>query len=162
MSLFIYLFIFKILKMSHEFICSSRTRKRLCPQHYSKRCDSMSHVEWDGSQDPSTYNYVGGVVNPTLVLSLKLRTQLSFHVPNDLIGVSLFALALLFLGSDFRRMVYTDISLVFSPFHTPKKSVSKEVMLAFESFPITPLVRCFQHGAGPQRVCAPYKMPISI
>ena len=87
-------------------------------------------------------------------------------MPNDLIHVSLFALALLFLGSDFRRMVYTDISLVFSPFHTPKKSVSKEVMLAFESFlfssfhtskksvskevmlafesfPITPLVRCF-------------------
>ena len=55
-------------------------------------------------------------------------------MPNDLIHVSLFALALLFLGSDFRRMVYPDISLVFSSFHTPKKSVSKEVMLAFESF----------------------------
>ena len=113
--------------------------------------------------------------DPTLVRNLKLRTQLSFHVPNDLIGVSLFALALLFLGSDFRRMVYPDISLVFSSFptpkksvskevskevmlafecflfssfHTSKKSVSKEVMLAFESFPITPLVRCFYQAWG--------------
>ena len=134
-----------------------------CLRHYSTRCHSMCCVEWDGSQDHSTYIVivVGGVVlirDPTLVRNLKLRTQLSFHVPNDLICVSLFASALLFLGSDFRRMVYPDISFLFSLFHTPK-----EVMLAFESFPITPLVRCFyQACAGPQRVCAPYKMPISI
>ena len=102
----------------------------------------MCHVEWDGSQDPSTYNYVGGVVNPTLVLSLKLRTQLSFHVPNDLIRVS-FASTLLFLGSDFRFMVYPDLSFLFSLFHTPKMSVSRKVMLAFVSFPITSLVMCF-------------------
>ena len=139
-----------------------------CLWHYSTRCHSMCRVEWDGSQDHSTYivRVVGGVVlirDPTLVRNLKLRTQFSFHVPNDLIRVSLFASALLFLSSDFRRMVYPDISFLFSLFHTPKKSVSKEVMLAFESFPITPLVRCFyQACAGPQRVCAPYKMPISM
>ena len=83
-----------------------------------------------------------------MVRNLKLRTQFSFHVPNDLIRVSLFASALLFLSRDFRRMVYPDISFLFSLFHTPKKSVSKEVMLAFESFPITPLVRCFYQAWG--------------
>ena len=59
-----------------------------------------------------------------------------------------FASALLFLGNDFRHMVYPDLSFLFSLFHTPKLSVSKKVMLAFEFFPITSLVRCFitQYG----------------
>ena len=125
MNLFIYLFIFKILKMSHEFICCSRTRKRLCPQHYSKRCDSMCHVEWDGSKDPSTHNYVGGVVNPTLVLSLKLRTQLSFHVPNDLIRVCLL-LQLSFSWAMTLGIWYTQISLFSSACSTRLKCQSPE------------------------------------
>ena len=102
------------------------------------------HVQcWMGRKlGPLHLQYVGGVVNPTLVLSLKLRTQRSFHVPNDLIRVS-FASTLLFLGSDFRRMVYPDLSFLFSLFHTPKMSVSRKVMLAFVSFPITSLVMCF-------------------
>ena len=99
-------------------ICWSRTRN-LALLH-----EMRFHVQcWIGWKFPSTYNYVGGVVNPTLVLSLKLRTLLSFHVPNDLIRVYLL-LRLSFSWAVTLGVWYTQISLFSSAWSTRLKCQS--------------------------------------